>query len=75
MRDTVEILRAAIAHHQAANHAEAETLYRTVLIADPGHPRALYLCGLLLLDTGRPHDAASQCWNRLLRHVPVMPDR
>jgi len=59
MRDTVEILRAAIAHHQAANHAEAETLYRTVLIADPGHPRALYLCGLLLLDTGRPHDAAS----------------
>ncbi len=59
MPDIIEILRAAIAHHQAAKHAEAEALYRTVLRIEPDHPRANYLYGLLLLDTGRPHEAAA----------------
>ena len=59
MPDIIEILRAAIAHHQAAKHAEAESLYRTVLRIEPDHPRANYLYGLLLLDTGRPREAAA----------------
>jgi protein O-GlcNAc transferase len=66
MQDTVEILRAAIAHHQSAKHAEAEALCRTVVGVEPGHPRALYLYGLLLLDTGRPHaaDGHAPCGDR-----------
>jgi tetratricopeptide (TPR) repeat protein len=59
MQDVIDTLRAAIAHHQAARHAEAEALYRTVLGEEPGHPRALYLYGLLLLDIGRAHEAVA----------------
>jgi hypothetical protein len=59
MQSIVDVLRAAIAHHQASNHAEAEALYRTVLDMAAGHPPALYLYGLLLLDTGRSHEAVA----------------
>ena len=59
MQDVLSVLREAIARHQLADHAAAEALYRTVLDAEPRHPRALYLYGLLLLDTGRSWEAAA----------------
>ena len=59
MQDVIDTLRAAIAHHQAAKHAEAEALYWTVLDVEPDHPRALYLFGLLLLDIARNHEAVT----------------
>ncbi len=59
MPDVFNTLLAAIEHQRSARHADAEGLYRTVLAADPGHGYALYLYGLLLLETGRPHEAAA----------------
>jgi tetratricopeptide (TPR) repeat protein len=59
MQDVLSVLREAIARHQVADHTVAEALYRTVLDAEPHHPRALYLYGLLLLDTGRSEEAAA----------------
>ena len=70
MQDIPERLRAAIAHHRAADHAAAEAAYLAVLSAAPGHAQSLYLYGLLLLDTGRAHDAAAI----LARAVAARPD-
>lgn len=44
--------RGAVAH-RARRLAEAEGLYRQALAAEPGHPDALYLLGMLLSETGR----------------------
>src|ERR1700678_4230530 len=59
MPSSVDMLLAAIEHQRAARHAEAEVLYRSILAAEPGNGQALYLCGLLQLETGRPHLAAA----------------
>jgi tetratricopeptide (TPR) repeat protein len=53
------MLLAAIEHQRAGRLAEAEALYRSVLAAEPGHGQALYLYGLLLLNSGRSHHAAT----------------
>ena len=52
-------LLAAIEHQRAGRLAEAEALYRSILAAEPGHGQALYLHGLLLLNSGRSHAAAA----------------
>jgi len=56
--DRTQTLLAAIACQRAADHATAETLYRSVLASDPCEPQALYLLGLLLLVTHRAGEAA-----------------
>ncbi len=53
MLDVPATLLTAIHHQQAARYAEAETLYRAVLTANPDHPHAIYLYGLLQLGTGQ----------------------
>ena len=52
------LLQAGIAHHAAGRAAEAESAYRAVLAAQPGHPGALHLLGVLALHHGRPAVAA-----------------
>ncbi len=59
MPTTIDMLLAAIEHQRAARHTEAEALYCAILAAEPGNGQALYLCGLLQLETGRAHDAAA----------------
>jgi tetratricopeptide (TPR) repeat protein len=53
MLDVPATLLTAIGHQQAAHYAEAEALYRAVLLDAPDDPRANYLHGLLQLGTGR----------------------
>jgi tetratricopeptide (TPR) repeat protein len=53
----VGTLAAGLAHHQAGQLAAAEAAYRSVLARDPEQPSALYLCGVLLLATGRTAEA------------------
>ncbi len=48
----------ALAHHEAGRSAAAEAGYHAVLAADPAQPQALYLCGMLALQTARPAEAA-----------------
>ncbi|CAO3425366.1 tetratricopeptide repeat protein [Azospirillum doebereinerae] len=52
------LLQAGIAHHAAGRAAEAESAYRAVLAAQPGHPGALHLLGVLALHHGQPAIAA-----------------
>lgn len=64
------ILEAAIRHHRAGAHAEAEFLCREVLTRNPNHETAAFLAGVLALESGRPEAAAEM----LSRAVGVAPD-
>ncbi|SMH61880.1 tetratricopeptide repeat protein [Azospirillum agricola] len=65
-------LHVAMAHHAAGRAAEAERAYRAVLAADPGHPGALHLLGMLALQHGRPAIAA-QLIGEAVRRNPGNP--
>lgn len=52
-----DALLTAIAHQRAGRHSAAEALYRAIIAAEPGNGQALYLYGLLLLETGRAGEA------------------
>jgi tetratricopeptide (TPR) repeat protein len=54
-----DVLAAALEHHQAGRHDDAERLYRQALDADPNEPTALYLYGLMAFETGRADQAAA----------------
>ena len=58
MSGHADTLLAAIEHQRAARLPQAEALYCAVLDAEPDHPHALYLCGLLYLSAGRAGAAA-----------------
>jgi tetratricopeptide (TPR) repeat protein len=51
--DSTQAFDQGLAHHRAGRLAEAERCYRGVLAADPNHPRALHLLGLLCHQAGR----------------------
>ena len=45
-------LQQAVEHHRAQRFAEAEQLYRSILLAEPNHPDANHNFGLLTLQMG-----------------------
>ena len=47
----------ALQHHQANRLAEAESLYRQILAAEPNHADALHMLGVLANQSGRTQDA------------------
>ena len=49
----------AVRHHQADYTAEAESLYRAILILDPRHAEASYNLGILLQERGNSSDAVA----------------
>ena len=51
---TTEKIKAAIACQEARKYAEAESLYRAVLNAEPDHPTANHNLGILAVQVGRP---------------------
>jgi tetratricopeptide (TPR) repeat protein len=53
MATIAEALALAVRHHQAGNIAQAEQLYRQVLLADAGNPEALHLLGVLACQVGQ----------------------
>ena len=48
----------ALGHHRAGRLAEAEAIYRQLLVQQPAHREVLHLLGLLALQGGRSEDAA-----------------
>ena len=64
-------LAQAVAHHQAGRLAEAEQGYRAVLSADPQHPDALHLLGVLSLQSGRADEAVTLIGKALERSKGV----
>jgi Flp pilus assembly protein TadD len=49
----------AVAQHQSGALASAEAIYREVIAADPNHPDALHLLGLIASEAGRHETAAA----------------
>jgi Flp pilus assembly protein TadD len=47
------LFQQAQAHHQAGRLAEAEAIYRQILVAQPRHADALHWLGVLAMQTGR----------------------
>lgn len=49
-----EGLNLAIQHHQAGRLSEAEMIYRQILAANPNHPDALHLLGMIAFQCAKP---------------------
>ncbi|MCW8914715.1 MAG: tetratricopeptide repeat protein [Magnetovibrio sp.] len=64
-------LNAAVQHHQAGRILEAEKLYRQVLQVDPKQPDALYLLGLIALQSGHHN----QSLELLTQAISITPER
>jgi predicted O-linked N-acetylglucosamine transferase (SPINDLY family) len=67
-----EVLAAALKHHQAGQLSKAEQLYRQILGADPRHPDALHLLGVLANQRGR-HLAAVELIGQAIAVNPFVP--
>jgi predicted O-linked N-acetylglucosamine transferase (SPINDLY family) len=65
-----EALQIAVQHHQAGRLAEAEALYRQILVARPNHPDALHLLGVIAHQGGR--HALAVDWIR--QSIAINPD-
>jgi Flp pilus assembly protein TadD len=52
-----ERMKQALAHHQAGRQAEAEAIYRAVLLEEPRQPHALHLLGVIAHQAGRHREA------------------
>ncbi|MEI8196750.1 MAG: tetratricopeptide repeat protein, partial [Phycisphaerae bacterium] len=64
-----QMLQQGLAHHQAGSTAEAQRLYRQVLVVDPQCAEALHLYGILL-DQGGQHAAAIDLLRRAVAADP-----
>ncbi len=62
-------LHQALAHHQAGRLAEAEALYRKILLVEPNHPEALHFLGVHALETGK-NDIAVELISKALLSKP-----
>lgn len=65
-----ETLQTALTHHQAGRLAEAEALYRQILQAQPDHPDALHLLGVIAHQGGK-HDVAVEYIARAIALNPI----
>jgi len=68
-----EALNLGFRLHQAGRLAEAEALYRQVLAAQPNHPGALQLLGVISHQVGR-HDVAVDFINKSVALEPNNPE-
>src|SRR3990167_8392454 len=57
MAPMAEVFSLALQHHQAGRLPEAEALYRQILQAQPDHPDALHLLGMIAYQVGK-HEVA-----------------
>jgi tetratricopeptide (TPR) repeat protein len=64
------LIQQAIGHHRAGRFADAESSLRQALTSDANNPDALYLLGMLAIQTKRPAEAVE--W--LTRAVQVRPE-
>src|SRR5882724_1034855 len=68
-----QLLRTALGHHQAGRRAQAEALYRQILVQSPNHDGAFHGLGVLALQSNRP-DVAIEYLRRasvIQPHVPA----
>jgi tetratricopeptide (TPR) repeat protein len=70
MSSVATTLAAAIQRHQAGQLHEAEVLYRQVLAAEPRHPQALHLLGVIAYQVGMHEPAIEHILAALQIHGP-----
>jgi protein O-GlcNAc transferase len=66
-------MQLAIENHRAGRLAEAEEIYRRVLVQRPNHPDALHMLGVIAHQTGRL-DTAVELIKQAIRLKPDSPD-
>jgi protein O-GlcNAc transferase len=64
------LLQQALLHHHAGRWREAEALYQEILLAQPDHPDALHLLGMVAHQAGR-HDTAADLIGRAILVKPA----
>jgi predicted O-linked N-acetylglucosamine transferase (SPINDLY family) len=67
-----QAMQRAVEHHRAGRLSEAEAIYRDVLTAQPHHPDALYLLGLIAWETDQA-PAAADLLRRAVALDPANP--
>jgi len=67
-----EALALALQHQQAGRLSEAEALYRQILQAQPDHPDALHLLGMVAYQVGK-YDIAFDLVSQAIRHNAHVP--
>lgn len=72
MASVHEALTAALAHQQAGRLAQAESIYRQVLLRDPQNADALHLLGMVAHQLGR-HPSAAELIERAVGRAPGIP--
>ena len=65
-------MQAAMAHHRAGRFAEAEAIYQQILQADPQHPDALHMLGLVAAQVGN-FQVAITLFQRAIASKPSDP--
>ena len=73
MATVKDALRAAVEHHRSGEFEQAGSLYEQVLRANPNHPDALQLVGVMSQQMGRPYEAI-QFIKRAINVVPHAPE-
>ena len=68
-----QAMQLAIRNHQAGRLAEAEEIYRRVLIQQPNHPDALHLLGVIARQCGRSN-AAIELIQQAIAIKPTVAD-
>ena len=66
-------LQVAFEHHQAGRIAEAERIYRKILVSQPNHAETLHRLGVLAAQVGQS-GMAVELFSRSLRLNPENPD-
>ncbi len=66
----LQSLALAVAHHQAGRMAEAEDLYRQILVLAPDQPFASYMLGVMAHESGNDVEAV----DLLSKAIAVKPD-
>jgi predicted O-linked N-acetylglucosamine transferase (SPINDLY family) len=68
-----EALNLALQHHRAGRLPEAEALYRQILQAQPDHPGALHLLGMIAYQVGR-HEVAVEYVKQAIALNPAVAE-
>lgn len=68
-----DTLQLALQHHQAGRLQEAEALYRQILQAQPNHPGAHHLLGMIAYQVGK-HDIAVEYVKRAIALNPAVAE-
>lgn len=69
----VDLLRTAIAHHEAGELQQAVTLYKQIISAHPNYADVLHLMGVAALQVGESHDAIKYI-GLAIQNNPSIPD-